>query len=371
MAVFGAIHSVPLEELPSGRGFMQTPWWGAFKQAAGWTPLAFNTPGGSGLLLLHRRLAPGFRLAYVPHGPGLGLLGLDESCAFSSVDDLRQASGQLSLLAATLENLLPSDTAVIRFDPDWALQRDVFVASDRSKLFDLRAKERPPQGVGLTSAASDIQPPDTVLLDLEPDEASLLSAMKSKWRYNIRLSAKKGVRVRVSSGSELAADLREFYRLYRITAERDRIAIHPMEYYERFMTLSPESFPRRELLCAEHEGEIIAAVMTARTPETTTYVFGAAADKKRSLMPAYALQWEAIRRAKSAGCRQYDFFGIPPSDDPEHPMHGLYRFKTGFGGVERMMPGTIDADLHRLRSGVYRSAERFRMWYYRRFRKKS
>ncbi|MFW6234351.1 MAG: lipid II:glycine glycyltransferase FemX [Spirochaetota bacterium] len=371
MAEFKALHTIPLGELPIGPAFMQTPWWGAFKEAAGWTPLATGTPDGSGLLLLHKRLAPGFRLAYVPHGPGLRFLGLAEDSAISSVDELRKASVQLSHLAAALARLLPPDTAIIRFDPDWALARDCFASSDRQRLFNLHGNERPKRGVRLTSKASDIQPPDTVLLDLEQDEESLLAAMKSKWRYNIRLSEKKGVRVRVSTESERAHDLAEFYRLYRMTAVRDRIAIHPIEYYERFMTLAPESFPRRELLCAEHEGEMIAAIMTARTHQTTTYVFGAAADRKRNVMPAYALQWEAIRRAKAAGCHQYDFFGIPPSDDPEHPMHGLYRFKTGFGGVQRMMPGTIDADLGGLRSGAYRLAAGLRMWYYRRFRKKS
>ena len=41
----------------------------------------------------------------------------------------------------------------------------------------------------------DIQPPDTVVLDLGYEEESLLAAMKGKTRYNIGLAAKKGVRV--------------------------------------------------------------------------------------------------------------------------------------------------------------------------------
>ena len=59
-------------------------------------------------------------------------------------------------------------------------------------------------------------------------------------------------------------------------------------------------------------------------------------------MPTYLLQWEAVRAALSAGCLSYDFFGIPPADDPDHPMHGLYRFKTGFGGMILHRPGCWD-----------------------------
>ena len=49
-------------------------------------------------------------------------------------------------------------------------------------------------------------------------------------------------------------------------------------------------------------------------------------------MPTYALQWEAIRRAKAAGCLEYDMFGVAPQTDPTHPMYGLWKFKHGFGG---------------------------------------
>jgi lipid II:glycine glycyltransferase (peptidoglycan interpeptide bridge formation enzyme) len=74
-------------------------------------------------------------------------------------------------------------------------------------------------------------------------------------------------------------------------------------------------------------------------------------------MPAYALQWHAVCDAKSAGCFYYDFFGIPPSDDPGHPMAGLYRFKTGFGGKILHRSGSWDYAYKPLVTRFFRFAE--------------
>src|SRR5947209_13222501 len=43
-----------------------------------------------------------------------------------------------------------------------------------------------------------IQPLRSILLDLSADEATLLARMKEKWRYNLRLAERKGVKVRIA-----------------------------------------------------------------------------------------------------------------------------------------------------------------------------
>ena len=62
-------------------------------------------------------------------------------------------------------------------------------------------------------------------------------------------------------------------------------------------------------------------------------------------MPTYALQWCAMQTARRAGCSEYDLFGVAPNADPSHPMHGLYRFKTGFGGQMYHQMGCWDYPL--------------------------
>jgi lipid II:glycine glycyltransferase (peptidoglycan interpeptide bridge formation enzyme) len=176
----------------------------------------------------------------------------------------------------------------------------------------------------------------------------MLAGMKPKWRYNVRLAEKKGVVVsREGSGS-----LAEVYALYQETASRDGIAIHPLSYYETlFKTFEglegPDASPGGlSLWVARKDGEAIASIITLFHRRHATYLYGASSGEKRNLMPAYALQWSAIQAARDEGCVDYDFFGIPPDEDPRHPMAGLYLFKTGFGGRIVHRIGAVDIPLN-------------------------
>jgi lipid II:glycine glycyltransferase (peptidoglycan interpeptide bridge formation enzyme) len=226
-------------------------------------------------------------------------------------------------------------------------------------------------------AATDIQPPDTVLLDLAADEERLLSRMKPKWRYNVKLAGKKGVEIEetavASSTDSGASAIERFYRLYELTARRDRIALHPQHYYGKLAELAslPASKADLRIWIARYEGEDLAAIITLFMDGHAVYLYGASSDRHRNLMPAYALQWAAIRAAKASGCGDYDFYGIPPTDDPGHPMSGLYRFKTGFGGIILHKAGSWDYPFHAPLYRIYRLAENGRAFWYKRVMKMS
>ncbi|MFP4638007.1 MAG: lipid II:glycine glycyltransferase FemX [Spirochaetaceae bacterium] len=367
----GVLSEVDAADYPPAAGFMQSAFWGRFKQRFGWQPRYFEV-GRYPLLVLSRRLAPGYEFAYVPHGPELGALtaaartkppetvaeggagihtgGVPGDCRSGGSETLEAAGTFAALLAGSLGNR----TVALRLDlPFECRERGAGPADVETRL------QRSPV---------DVQPPSTVMVDLGKSEDELLAAMKSKTRYNVRLAGKRGVVVRAGEG---ASDLERWYELYRETAARDRIAIHSRRYYDTLFTLAAEE-PSVELslLLAEHDRELIAGVILLRYGPRVTYLYGASSDHKRNLMAPYALQWEGMRRGRAAGAREYDMFGIPPTDDPGHPMHGLYRFKTGFGGriVHRL--GAWDYPTRRWAYRAYRAAERARNYYYKRLTKR-
>jgi lipid II:glycine glycyltransferase (peptidoglycan interpeptide bridge formation enzyme) len=331
------------------KSFMQSPFWAGFKASTGWKAYFFDycdkTSGDDSLVVLVRPLGLGLSFAYIPHGPRLPHPGIDKG---KYLENLAQA-----VLSAIKDRIL-----FLRFDLDWELDTDCSEGEVFSPGLRLRR-------------GSAVQVPDTVLLDLRLEEPELLAAMKPKWRYNIKLAEKKGVQVTRQGSQALGA----FYKLYKETASRDGIAIHPLEYYEKLFAAAADSTaegvdkPELSVWVASHESQALAAIITLFCGTTATYLYGASSGEKRNLMPAYALQWAAIQTAKEKGCRWYDFFGIPPTAEPGHPMAGLYLFKTGFGGriVHRL--GSVDYPGLPLLYGLFRAAEHLRLFWYKKIRK--
>lgn len=369
------------EPLEPCRDFLQNDFWGKFKESFGWKAHRFRLsiatgepePERTGLLVLVRRLAPGLSFAYVAHGPHIDASGgrsdgdglsLEYAGNPSSADwgaePQKALAGKLLDIAAALKPRLPRDCAFIRFDlPHYR---------EGSPMQDL---PRP-----LRKSTSDVQPPDTVLVDLRPGEEEMLSAMKPKWRYNVKLAEKKGVAIssvdsRTASPAELDRGIERFYGLYRETAARDRIALHGRDYYRKLFDVAagdPGAHSVR-LYFAEHEGKALAAIIALIGRDQAVYLYGASSNEGRNLMPAYALQWRAMRDAKSSGCTDYDLFGIPPDDDPGHPMHGLYRFKTGFGGRVVHRLGCWDYPLNGFFYGAFSLAEGLRSFWFKKIKK--
>jgi lipid II:glycine glycyltransferase (peptidoglycan interpeptide bridge formation enzyme) len=304
----------------NSKTFLQSEMWGIFKSRFGWEARSFiiewKDKSESTILVLFRKIVPGIKMAYVPWGPEL--------------PDSIKADDKVFALAELAKGLVPylrNVSSFIRFDPFWIIEENQ--PEYLTKL-------------GFHHASADIQPPDTVLIDLQLSSDKILSSMKPKWRYNIRLAEKKGVKVKEDCNIEV------FYSLLKETAVRDGIAIHSAEYYKTLFNLcheygkSPENRIRVNLYTASHENDILAAIIILYYNKTAVYLYGASGGIKRNLMAPYALQWQAIQLAKEAGCTVYDMFGIPPDSSPDHSMYGLYLFKTGFGGNIIHRPGSWD-----------------------------
>jgi lipid II:glycine glycyltransferase (peptidoglycan interpeptide bridge formation enzyme) len=90
----------------------------------------------------------------------------------------------------------------------------------------------------------------------------------------------------------------------------------------------PITFP----LIAEVDHEPVAGLFLFQFAGRAYYVYGMSRDVHREKMPTYLLQWEAMKRAKSAGCAVYDLWGAPEIFNESDSMWGVYRFKEGLGG---------------------------------------
>lgn len=314
---------------PEGH-LLQSYQWGELKTSHGWEAerLVATAPDGTiaAAQVLWRRTPLG-PVGYIPRGPVVSPKG--EAAAFTlllqEVHRRARARGALFL----------------------KIERNGPEAGPLTKL-------------GFRHSRQTVQPKATIIVDLTQSTETLLSRQHSKTRYNIRLAEKRGVTVRRGERADVAA----FARLMAETGTRDGFAVRSATYYRDVLDLLGE---HAELLLAEHEGDVLAGMLTARFNREAIYLYGASGAHKRQLMPNHALQWEAIRRAQDAGCTTYDFWAVPPAlltmaepgtegnDLPEAPEHergdlwGVYRFKRGFGGRLVGFSGAYDYPYSRTR----------------------
>mgnify|MGYP006291447765 FL=1 len=304
------------------------------------------------LLLVFRSLGPTAEMAYVPSGP-----------EFLPNDERR--GRYLEKLSERLRPHLPENCVFIRYDLPWQspwaedtsryTEEAVWLGKPRTGIREMRMNFDTRRW-NLRKAPTDLLPTDTVILDLDPEPDRLLKRMKPKTRYNIRLSGRKGVSVREAGIRDLPA----WYDIYCETAERHGMMLNDLAYFKAVLEVNAadsDSPARIHLLLAEIEGKPVAGIMLAIAGGRATYLYGASSARNSNCMAAYALQWAAIRKAQKAGCRQYDLFGTAPYPDPYHPMYGLYRFKTGFGGHMIHRQGCWDYPFDEARYDLYRASE--------------
>lgn len=185
--------------------------------------------------------------------------------------------------------------------------------------------------------------------------------MRPKHRYNVRLAERKGVQVHTYT--EYNPDVFErFWELLSTTSERQEFATFPKHYY-RTQWQNLKTF----VLIAEHEGQDLACMLLLIHDDTAIYLHGGSGASKEYMAP-YALQFQAMRFARSQGCSFYDFWGTDLAQttlgeweaQEGTRSYGTSRFKIGFGGQVISYPGTWDLILNPFWYALYNSAHRWR-----------
>lgn len=261
-----------------------------------------------------RGFAARLNILYVPKGPLMDWS--DESLRARVLDDLQSFAKRQGAI-------------FLKIDPDVVLgtgipggEETVEENSGQAVMSELKRR-------GWLFSSDQIQFRNTVLIDLSLAEDELLTCMKQKTRYNIRLAGRKGVMVRVGN----TGDLSMLYRMYAETSVRDGFVIRDEGYYQTvWQSFMASEEPTCEPLIAEVDGVAVAAIFVFYFAGRAYYLYGMSREAHREKMPNYLLQWEAMRRAKAAGCSVYDLWGAPDEFGESDSMWGVFRFKEGLGG---------------------------------------
>ncbi|MGW7824102.1 lipid II:glycine glycyltransferase FemX [Streptomyces puniciscabiei] len=347
-----------------GASFLQCPSWATVKE--GWRARLLGwgrrPEDGDldGVALVLLRQFPGIRkcFAYLPEGP---------------VADW--AAPLDNWLDPLLDRLCAEGAFAVRIGPSLTYRRwDAALlkssAGPGRRLTDVLATEVDPLGTAIgeqlcdrgwrrcgSDAAgipTDAQPRYVVRVPLAGRSADdLWSGLNQEWRRNVRRAHRESVEVAVGS----ADDLPEFYRLLRITEERDGFRLgRSLAYFQRqYAALNAEEPGRMRLCLARLHGEVLAAHTLITVGRRTWYQTGASADHRREVRPSNALQWRLLLDSLAIGADVYDMRGVSSTLDPDERAYGLLRWKLGTGGHvaemlgewERPLAGVANQTLYR------------------------
>ncbi len=208
------------------------------------------------------------------------------------------------------------------------------------------------------------------ILDLTLSEEELLKNMHQKTRYNIRLSQRHGVNVKIDNSEK---SFKEYLRLTNETTKRQRFYAHDEKYHKLMWetlgnkenaSFNPNKL-QAHLLRAEYKNKTLVTFVLFTFKDTLYYPYGASSDENREVMASPLTMWEAVRFGKNLGLSKFDMWGAAnvPDPAPTNPYYGFHRFKEGFGAKLTEFVGSYDLVINPLNYRLLTVADKVR-WAY-------
>jgi lipid II:glycine glycyltransferase (peptidoglycan interpeptide bridge formation enzyme) len=275
--------------------------WGDVKTAHGWITqrlfLYDNNGDGEAMgavQLLVRPLPWPFRsVAYVPRGP---------------ITDESHASELMESLASYVKTNHHSVSVIV--EPDV----DTYTATN-----------------GWRKSANHILPSQTILLDLERNEAELLNDMAKKTRQYIRKSESEAIEIKLVRQRE---ELDKCLEIYHATAKRAKFNLHSDQYYYDVFDKLDDHSP---VFAAYVDNQPVAFLWLAISADTAYELYGGMNELGQQLRANYILKWHAIKQCRKWELSRYDFGGLIDG--------GVSTFKLGWAEQKTEFIGTLEKPL--------------------------
>ena len=191
--------------------------------------------------------------------------------------------------------------------------------------------------LGYRNAPIHMHAEQSWILDITPDNTTLISQMRKTTRQIIRKEKQYQAEIKKSQNVK---DIGLFSDLYNKSVKNRGFSGYKKKYLEsEFVSFAPG---RARLYFAYHNGNLLAAAFVILFGKSGFYHHGATNIENLLIPASHLLQWSIIQDLKKDGFQYYNFWGIAPEDKTTHPWRGLTLFKKGFGGGAKNYVKTQD-----------------------------
>ncbi len=192
--------------------------------------------------------------------------------------------------------------------------------------------------MGFERCGSKWAPSGSVLVPCDKPDDDILASMKPKCRRNVRRAKRNDLTMKIGDQDDMGT----FYELLKQTVQRKNFPIFPFDYYQRIWQLFAPN-DKLHLIVTSADDEPLSAVLMSIVGNKAYYAWGGMSPNRSNLMANFMTHWEAIRLARSYGCKYYDFSGGAGDD-------GVSQFKRQWRGQVTDYPDPFDKYYGPLRS---------------------
>lgn len=324
--------------------FLQSPLWEQYEQLEGYQTFRLQDQHFSALAVLQS--TPVGKYLFCPYGPTV-----------DSPDSLPTALDALKSLAHE------QGAFFIRIEPTFPLPAELVNSFHLKKSHDL-------------------DPAHTWVLDLSPSVDELLKGMESRKVRYWRNHQKKGITIRQSHDP---AEITILTKLLSKLGDKDNFIPQPEEHLKNQLESGFATLYIAELESTSQEPTDQESINQKPTDQTSTtskstpttqnqptkskfpiaaaliydyngtryYAHAAADSRYQKLASGTIVLIQMILDAKEQGAKIYDFWGMTPSSDRNHPWYGFTQYKKSFGGRQVDYAGTYDLPLKPFRYQLY------------------
>lgn len=184
----------------------------------------------------------------------------------------------------------------------------------------------------------------TIQIDLSDDIEKIRFAMSQTSRQEIKKANSLSVKIEKYDGLKATKVFKlSCYKILQETAQRAGFSVHPLSYYETFLT----ELNGATLYTAKLDDKVSAWAIITVFKKTALYYYGASNLAARNSGSAYLLQWQIINDLKKAGMQSYDLMGIA---SPSYPsLKNVTNFKQKFSKNIVQVPATYDLPISKLK----------------------
>jgi len=300
-----------------GGHFYQSTYWGEFEQAQGRQVVREQGDGWLWQAVV-REGRGGIKYLYAPYGP---VIAKNADQALEALEALIAASHKLKV-------------DFIKVEP-WGL----------------KTLQKPWQKV------TKFQPDHIMRLNIAVSEQELRKNLTSSNRNLINQANARGLKFKISNDLN---DFSSFMRQQQSMAKRTGITIYNESYYKNLaQTLIPAGLAN--FYFAAHADGDVASAICYDFGGVRYYAYAGTNDElNRKHKGAVALLWWMIIDAKNRGLHTFDFGGVAPANQPNHPWAGHTKFKRSVGdGDIIQLSGTWDYPLKSAKYKIYHAIKRF------------